>query len=286
MKIIERKGFYYIGHSFRKAGKVTYRESYLGKLIPSDIEDKKELFLRRILQEDAFIKLEKIRKNFKRQWTNYPESIKKKILLDFSIDFTYNTNAIEGSTITKEETDEIIKEKISPNKPLPDILETISHSKVFFTALHEKKSLSQGLISDWHHELFKETKPDIAGKIRDYLVRVGDYKAPDWQNLKKLMKGYFDWLEKNKKAMHPVELAGRAHYKFEKMHPFGDGNGRVGRLIIANLLKKGGYPLLIIDYKNRKSYYRALKRTENDFVNYFIKRYLSRHKEFLKNPSF
>ncbi|TAL51804.1 MAG: Fic family protein [Nanoarchaeota archaeon] len=176
-----------------------------------------------------------------------------------------------------------MKEKISPNKPLPDILETISHSKVFFIALHEKKPLSERMVLSWHHDLFKETKPDIAGKIRDYLVRVGDYRAPDWQDLKKLMKEYFEWHEKNKKTMHPVELAARAHYKFEKIHPFGDGNGRVGRLIIENLLKNRGYPLLIINYKDRKSYYRALKRTENDFVNYFIKRYLSKYKEFLEN---
>ncbi len=281
MKVIERKGFYYLGHSFRKAGKVTYRETYLGKQVPQNIDEISEFFLRRILQEDAFIKLEKIRKNFKEQWNKYPESIKKKILLDFSIDFTYNTNAIEGSTITKEETDEIVKAKISPNKPLPDILETISHSKVFFMALHEKKPLSARMVLDWHHELFKETKPDIAGKIREYLVRVGDYRAPDWQDLKKLMKDYFVWYEKNKRRMHPIELAARAHYKFEKIHPFGDGNGRVGRLIIAYMLKEGGYPSLILEYKKRKSYYHALKRTENDFVNYLIKRYLSRHKEFL-----
>ncbi|MEK6967451.1 MAG: Fic family protein [Nanoarchaeota archaeon] len=281
MKVIERKGFYYLGHSFRKAGKVTYRETYLGKQVPQNIDEISEFFLRLILQEDEFIKLEKIRKNFKEQWNKYPESIKKKILLDFSIDFTYNTNAIEGSTITKEETDEIVKAKISPNKPLPDILETISHSKVFFMALHEKKPLSARMVLDWHHELFKETKPDIAGKIREYLVRVGDYRAPDWQDLKKLMKDYFVWYEKNKRRMHPIELAARAHYKFEKIHPFGDGNGRVGRLIIAYMLKEGGYPSLILEYKKRKSYYHALKRTENDFVNYLIKRYLSRHKEFL-----
>ncbi|MBI2137938.1 Fic family protein, partial [Candidatus Woesearchaeota archaeon] len=236
------------------------------------IEQIKETFLRKILNEDAFLKLEKIKKNFRHHWEKYPESIKKKILIDFSIDFTYNTNAIEGSTITKEETEDIIKKKISPSKPLPDVLETIAHSKVFFIALNEKKPLSEKLILNWHHELFKETKPDISGKIRKYLVRVGDYTAPDWQDVPNLMMDFFSWHSKNRKTMHPVELAARSHYKFEKIHPFGDGNGR----------KNGGYPMLIIDYKKRKSYYHALRKTENDFVNYLIKRYLSRHKEFLR----
>jgi len=281
MQIIQRKGYYYLAHTFRKAGKPTHREVYLGLTIPSDIEELKEAFLRRILKEEAFVKLEKIRKNFKEHWAKYPETIKKKILVDFSIDFTYNTNAIEGSTITKEETEELINKKISPHKPLPDILETIAHSKVFFKALNEK-DLSERIILNWHRELFIETKPDIAGKIRDYMVRVGEYRAPDWQDVPKLLNEFFLWCRKNRKAMHPTEFAARAHYKFEKIHPFGDGNGRIGRLITANILKNRGYPLLIIEYKKRKSYYHALRRTENDFLGYFIRRYLSRHKEFIK----
>ncbi len=280
MQITQKNSYYYLTHTFRKAGKPTHREMYLGIKVPDNIEELKQEFLRRILKEDAFVKLEKIKKNFRQHWQKYPESIKKKILLDFSIDFTYNTNAIEGSTITKEETEDIIKKKISPNKPLPDVLETLAHSDIFFKALHEKNRLSEKLISDWHQGLFRETKPDIAGKTRDYLVRVVDYVAPNWQDLPKLLKEFFSWYSKNRK-MHPVELAARAHYKFEKIHPFGDGNGRVGRLIIAYTLKNGGYPSLIIDYKSRKSYYYTLKKTENDFVNYLIKRYLIRHKEFL-----
>ena len=103
----------------------------------------------------------------------------------------------------------------------------------------------------WHKELFSDTKLDIAGKLRDYLVKVGTYTAPDWQDLGKLLRDFFDWYNKNKATMNPVELAARAHFKFEKIHPFGDGNGRIGRLITVNILKKNRYPLLIIEYKKR-----------------------------------
>ena len=81
--------------------------------------------------------------------------------------------------------------------------------------------------------------------------------------------------------MHPVEFAARAHYKFEKIHPFGDGNGRIGRLIITYLLRKGNFPLLIIEYKKRKSYYHALTKTEIDFVNWFFRSYVSAHRKYL-----
>ena len=127
---------------------------------------------------------------------------------------------------------------------------------------------------------FLDTKPDIAGKFRDYLVRVGSYRAPDWQDINKLMDEFFDWCKKNKSIMHPIELAARAHYKFEKVHPFGDGNGRVGRLIIAHILRKDNYPILIVEYKKRKSYYHGLSKSENDFLNWFFRRYISAHRRY------
>ena len=281
MKVIKHKDYYYLGHSFRLEGKVVYKERYLGKTIPSNIEEIKEAFMHECIKEGAIKKLKLIKKGFHNEWKKYPESVKKKMLIDLSISFTYNTNAIEGSTITLDETEDIIKNKIAPNKPLRDVQETINHSKVFFKVLNEKRELSNNLILEWHKEAFSETKPDIAGKLRDYLVKVGNYIAPDWQEVNKLMKELIEWYNKSKKKLDPVELAARAHYKFEKIHPFGDGNGRVGRLIIAYILKNNKYPLLIIKFKKRKSYYRAISKTEYDFVNYFIRNYISAHKKYL-----
>jgi len=115
----------------------------------------------------------------------------------------------------------------------------------------------------------------------DRLVGVGGYRAPDWQDIKKLMGGLFKFYNKNK-AMNPVELAGRIHYKFEKIHPFGDGNGRVGRLIMNYILWHKGHPIIIVEYKKRKSYYNALKKGEEKFLAYFIRRYLKNYERYLK----
>src|SRR3989338_1710592 len=282
MKVVKHKNYYYLAHSFRAEGRVIHRERYLGKYLPKNLEEIKEAFLRKCLQESIYKKLNIIQKNFKTEWKKYPESIKKEILIDLSISFTYNTNAIEGSTITLHETEEIIKRKIAPNKPIRDVQETINHSKTFFKVINEKSSISARMLLEWHKDIFSGTKPDIAGKFRKYLVRVGNYRAPDWQDVNKMVKGLFEWYAKNKKLMHPIELAARAHYKFEKIHPFGDGNGRVGRLITAYLLRKGDYPLLIIEYKKRKSYYHALSKSENDFLNWFFRSYVSAHRRYLE----
>ena len=282
MKVIRQKGYYYLDHSFRLNGKVVHKRRYVGRELPKNLDEIKEDFFHMCMQEGVFKKLRLIQENFRKEWKKYPESIKKEILIDLSVSFTYNTNAIEGSTITLHETEEIIKKMISPNKPLRDVQETISHSKVFFKATNEKAKLSNNLLLKWHEGMFSDTKPDIAGKFRDYLVRVGDYRAPDWQDINKFMKEFFDWHDKNKKSMHAVELAARTHYRFEKIHPFGDGNGRIGRLIIAYILKKGNYPLLIIENKKRKSYYHALSKSEIDFVNWFFRRYIGAHRRYVK----
>jgi len=281
MRIIKRKKgeeeYFYLQYSFRKGNKVITKEKYLGKKIPKDIEEIKQE-IQKEFKKELYKKLEKIKENFQTEWKKYPESIKEKLKEEISIAFTYNTNAIEGSTITLEEAGEIIHDKISPNKPLREVKETEAHSKVFLEMLDKKEKISNELILKWHREIFKETKQDIAGKYRDYLVRIADHLAPDWQDVEKLMNKLINFIVKNKKT-NAVELSAITHYRFEKIHPFGDGNGRIGRMLMNFILWHSGYPMLIIEYKKRKSYYKALKKDEEGFVKYLLRRYLAVHKK-------
>jgi len=283
MRIIKRrKGeaeYFYLQHSFRKEGKVITRELYLGRKIPDNIEEVKAKLLH-AAHEALSEKLEKIRAGFQKEWKKVPESAKEKELREIALAFTYNTNAIEGSTISLEEVRLILEDKVAPNKPIRDIRETESHAAVFMQMLQTKENLSEKLLQKWHESLFKDTKPDLAGKLRDYSVRVGPYLAPDWRNVKKFMNQLITFA--NESNLNVVEVAARAHYMFEKIHPFGDGNGRIGRLLMNFILWKNGYPMLIIEYQKRKSYYKALQRTEEGFVSYFIRRYLSVHKQRLQ----
>lgn len=283
MEIIKRKKgketYYYLHQTFREGKKVRVKEKYLGKEIPKNIEEIKIDFIKEF-KENLYGKLEKIKNNFQKEWKKIPQSAKLKELEEISIAFTYNTNAIEGSTITLEEAREIIHDKIAPNKPLREIKEIESHNKIFLQMLKKKEKITKTLLLNWHQKIFGETKPDISGKFRDYLVRVGPHLAPDWQDVEGLMKKLIQFIKQNGKIkINIIELSARAHYRFEKIHPFGDGNGRIGRLLMNFILWHNKYPMLIIEYKNRKTYYKALQKSEEKFVDYFIRRYLSIHKK-------
>lgn len=282
MRIVKRKKgkteYFYLQHSFREKGKVVTKELYLGKSVPENIEEIKERLLSET-KKSLYTKLEKIKNSFQKEWKKYPKSAKENELHEIAIAFTYNTNAIEGSTITLEEARQILEDKIAPSKPLKDIREIESHAKVFLEMLKTKEKVSKELLLKWHKDIFEETKPDIAGRFRNYLVRVGAYISPNWQDVEKLIGQLVKFVESK---LNPVELAARVHYRFEKIHPFGDGNGRTGRLVMNYVLWKSGYPMLIIEYKNKKSYYKALQKNEEGFVNYFVRRYLSVHKGWVK----
>ena len=283
MRIIRRKKgnkhYFYLQYSIRKGKKVLTNETYLGKNIPKNIEEIKQR-LDKEIKKDIYKKLEKIKLNFQKEWQKLPDVIKEKEIDEIAIAFTYNTNAIEGSTITLPDTINIIKNKIAPNKPLLDIKETEFHYKLFLDILNKKEKITNELLLKWHKEIFGETKNEIAGKYRNYLVRVGSYIAPDWQDVKHLINSLIAFM--NEAKINPVELTARSHYKFEIIHPFGDGNGRIGRLLMNYILWHNRYPMIIIEKKKRLAYYRALQRGEDVFLNYFFKLYIKIHKKFIK----
>ncbi|MBU0980997.1 MAG: Fic family protein [Nanoarchaeota archaeon] len=286
MRIITKRGYHYLQTSFRVDGKTITKDKYLGKGIPKNLEEIKKQFLGLIQGETLFKRFDVIKSNYLKNWNKLPIPVKKKIHEELTARFTYNTNAIEGSTITLEETKRLLKDHITPEKPLADVQESINHAKIFSDIIdNEYHDLSLKNVMEWHKQIFRESKPEIAGKVRDYLVRVGDHLCPDWQDVPRLLKEFLQWYNTNKKELHPVELVGMAHYRFVKIHPFGDGNGRIARLIMNFILNARGYPVLIIEFNKRTSYYKSLRRadkkTEWEFLKYHYRRYLKNNEEFL-----
>jgi len=288
-KIINGNTYYYLEQSFRKNGKINKKEKYLGPTLPKNIEKTKEEFQKEFYQETWFNRFDIIKEQFIKEKRNIPPSLEKKQTEQFATTFTYNTNRIEGSTITLRETADLLERGISPSQRLmEDIKETETHKMVFYNMLNYDKEITLLTILCWHKQLFQDTKPDTAGKIRQHPVGISGSKflPPYPIELDFLLRNFFDWYHENKKTLHPVQLAGLAHLKFVTIHPFGDGNGRLSRLLMNYVLNKNGYPMLIIPYSQRKSYYTALERSqlkkdENIFILWFFKRYLKEYKQYL-----
>lgn len=289
-KMVKGKTYYYLEQSVREGGKIQKRVTYLGDKIPKNISEIKAKFVDDIYKEKWYADADRIKKNFSKEQRTIPKSVKEKELQTFVTKFTYDTQRIEGSTLTRRETADLLERGITPrSKPLRDVKEAEAHRDLFYEILKSKKDLTLQMVLDWHWKLFHQTKADIAGKIRKYQVAIGGSKfmPPSPVEVFPMLTEFFQWYSKNKNKRHPVELAAMAHLKFVTIHPFGDGNGRVSRLVMNFILNKKDYPMLNIPYEGRNSYYNSLERSQvrkedRIFLQWFIKRYIKEYTRFLK----
>ncbi|MBI2668407.1 Fic family protein [Candidatus Woesearchaeota archaeon] len=288
-KKIGSQTYLYLEHSLREKNKVLKKELYLGLELPPDIEKIKSNFLYNLLQEKYFNYFDQIKYHFADELKDMPPTAREKYLNYFIIKFTYDSNRIEGSTITLKETAKILEQGIAPlNKPIEDIKETEAHRQVFQEMMKHQKNLTLPIILYWHKLLFQHTKPDIAGKIRTHHVKVAGSKTefPLPAELDTLLREFIQWYHHHQEKLHPLELAALVHLKFVSIHPFSDGNGRTSRLLMNFVLHHYRYPMLNIKYSNRDSYYNSLERAqvkklEKVFVMHIFKRYLKEYQKYI-----
>ncbi len=289
-KTIHGKTYYYLEHSVRFGKRVQKRELYLGTKIPPNIEKLKKNMLADLNEQKWFAQIDKIKQNYNKNQKLMPKSIRDKEIQTFAIDFTYDTQRIEGSTLSRKQTAVLLEKGIAPNnKPMKDAQEAQAHRDLFLEILRTDKDLSLREITQWHWKLFGKTKSEIAGKIRKYQVaiRASKFMPPSPVEVYPMLVEFFEWYNKNKNKMNPVELAAIAHLKFVTIHPFGDGNGRISRLIMNFILNKKKFPMFDIPYENRNSYYNSLERSQiksddRFFFQWFVKRYIAHYKRYLK----
>lgn len=287
---IGNEKFFYLEHTMRVHGKVEKIEKYLGKTLPKDIERLKQEFFHGLFKGKWCTILDKIKENFNREFTHLPNTAKEKYVDHFLIKFTYNSNRIEGNTLTLKDTTELLKDGISPkNKPVKDIKEVEAHKKLFEMMLSWDKDLTLSTVLYWHKILMQEVDEEIAGKIRDHQVAIAgtNVELPLPAELDFLLHELFVWYRKEKKTLHPVELAALVHLKFVSIHPFTDGNGRMSRLMMNFILHRCKFPMLDISYTHRRAYYTALERSQKTgkeyiFVQYIIKKYIKEYGRYIK----
>lgn len=183
---------------------------------------------------------------------------------EFLIEYTYNSNAIEGNTLTLQETALVLEGITIDQKPLKDHLEAVGHKDAFLYVqelVKDKVSFSETIIKQIHTLVLMDRSED-RGIYRRIPVRImGAYHTPpDPIMVPEMMEKLVG--EFAKKKMHPIESAALFHLKFEGIHPFVDGNGRTGRLILNLFLMQNGYPPINVKFADRKRYYDA-------FDNYY-----------------
>lgn len=180
---------------------------------------------------------------------------------EFMVDFTYNSNAIEGNTLTLKETAMVLEGMTIDKKPLKDHLEAVGLRDAFLymeDIAQKKLKLRETEIKSIH-SLILINRPEDKGVYRRIPVTIlGAYAEPVQPYLiEPKITELLAENEKRKKTMHPIERIARFHLEFEGIHPFIDGNGRTGRLILNLELIRNGYPAINIKFTDRKRYYDA-----------------------------
>lgn len=181
----------------------------------------------------------------------------KRLQEEFLVEFTYNSNAIEGNTLTLRETALVLEGVTIDKKPLKDHLEAVGHRDAFLYVqqlVSDKVFVSEKVIKDIHSLVLMD-RPEDKGVYRSIPVRImGAYHEPPQPYLVLVqMERITHELAKDKQ--HPIESAAMFHLDFEGIHPFIDGNGRTGRLVLNLMLMQCGYPPVNVKFADRKRYY-------------------------------
>ncbi|MGN1399187.1 MAG: Fic family protein [Eubacterium sp.] len=180
---------------------------------------------------------------------------------EFMIEFTYNSNAIEGNTLTLQETAMVLEGITIDQKPLKDHLEAVGHKDAFLYVqdiVSNKMPLTEFVIKNIH-SLVLMNRPEDNGVYRRVPVRImGAYTEPvQPYMIEPKITELLAENENRKSTMNIIERVARFHLEFESIHPFIDGNGRTGRLLLNFELMQNGYPPINVKFTDRKRYYDA-----------------------------
>ena len=187
------------------------------------------------------------------------QRLKEQIL----VEWIYNSNAIEGSSITLRETRLILETGLTiGGKSLREHFEVINHRDAIEyveTLANSSELLTPFHVRQIHKLVLTRIDDDSAGKYRQTQVLIAGtaHTPPESWLVPQQMDEWGQWLTENQ-GLHPAELAALAHHRLVVIHPFVDGNGRTARLVINLLLMRQGYPPTVILRINRRQYYRVL----------------------------
>ena len=286
----EKRGnqtYYFLRHSSGS----NQLKRYLGKDIPKNIEELKKEFLLEFYQKQWLPKLKTIYDSYHKETRPLSAKVRRQNFESLGVIFTYNTQRIEGSSLTQDDTKSLLIHGVTPNKKSKiDTIETQRHYDLFVNLVSSDRptKITLDAVLSWHKAIFGQTQIGEAGSVRTY--RVGIIGNPDIEfatvpEIKPRLSKLFKWLN-GPKDMNPVEIACKAHYDFVWIHPFGDGNGRISRLLMNYTLFKYDYPLVTILNKNKRQYFKSLERSQLEdnpihFQKWFMRNYFKENAKYL-----
>lgn len=189
-----------------------------------------------------------------------PEAVVKNLHDDLVLRWTYNSNAIEGNTLTLMETKVVLEGITVGGKSLREHFEAINHRDAILYVeelVQQREALSEWQIRNIHQLILKNIDEQLAGRYRtlNVLISGATHTPPDHLLVPEQMSRFIAAIDD---GVHPVERAARIHVDFVGIHPFVDGNGRTSRLLMNLELMKAGFPPVVIPVEQRLRYYQAL----------------------------
>ena len=197
-----------------------------------------------------------------------PNSAVRRLNEELTIEWIYNSNAIEGSTLTLQETRLILEQGITiGGKSLREHFEVVNHQQAirFVESLvQDDTPMTPFHVRQIHAMVLSRINDESAGQYRNMPVRIAGstHEPPSSWDIPMLMDAWGQWLMEQESQLDPVALAAMAHHKLVEIHPFIDGNGRTARLAMNVILMRSGYPPAIIATINRQQYYRVLSQAD------------------------
>lgn len=296
-KTVAGKPYYYLRVSARKNGKVFTKDvAYLGSTIAHVEEGLKNLpkyareirkahkNLQKFIKEEHYLEkvrtlkikatpflskelleqVEAVRLHYNEHFKRLDSATQEQTYKAFIIDFAFNTTSMEGNTITLKETHKLLTEDLLPkDKTLREVHDLQNTEKVFFWLLKEEPLATEAMAITIHDKLLENIDQRKGYRTHDIRVFKATFEATPAQYVSTDMKLLFTWLKENEK-IHPLALATLFHHKLEKIHPFADGNGRAGRMILNLILTKHNYPPAIITKKRLPEYLETLRKADKE----------------------
>ena len=240
-----------------------------------------------VREPDALLSLERMRAEYRRIIRRLSEAQRKDLFDRFTANFTYESNALEGNSLTLKDVAIVLFENgVVSGKDLREIYETRNSREVVDLVVRNKFPVSEKNLLKMHALLMRDMRVPLGyKKVPNYLHGRQVLPSPP-ENVPKEMADLLKWLGDNRRAMHPLQFAARFHGRLEGIPPFEDGNGRVGRFAINSLLVGAGYPPLIIRKTQRLSYFNALADFDDgkpqSLENFLFQRLKETHEKFFK----